>query len=298
LLPQTDPFSRQIIIGCGCFLETLRIAAAQDGYRVDISYFPQGSWAENQVGDAPLARLAFVQDSAVARDPLFASILTRRSGKVDYAADKPASAADIAAVASVLTGLPVTFASTSAQADVSKLRAIAAESYRVESGTPRTHMETVERLRVGAEAIRHHRDGLAMHGPMMWLGQRIGQVTPETLADPNSTAFKFGVDLYTGWIENTWSFGWMTTAGNDRVTQAETGRAYVRANLKATEIGLSMAPLSQALQEFPEMKPQMDAILAATKTPPGSTVQMFFRMGYGKSVEATPRRRVDDIIRT
>jgi hypothetical protein len=32
LLPQTDPFSRQIVIGCGCFLEILRLAAAQEGY--------------------------------------------------------------------------------------------------------------------------------------------------------------------------------------------------------------------------------------------------------------------------
>jgi hypothetical protein len=298
LLPQTDPFSRQIVIGCGCFLETLRVAAAEDGQRVDLSYFPHGAWPENAVGETPLVRLLFVQDPAVARDPLFGAILSRRSGKVNYAADKPASAEHVVAVRSVLSGLPVTFVSTSTAADVGKLRAIAAEAYRVEAGTHRTHMETVERLRVGADDIARHRDGLAMHGPMMWLLRKTGMMTPETFSDPSTFAFKSGVDLYTGWISNTWSFGWMTTAANDRVTQAETGRAYVRANLKATEIGLSMAPLSQALQEFPEMKEQMQAILAATETPAGHTLQMFFRMGYGETPEATPRRRVNDIIRT
>jgi hypothetical protein len=76
------------------------------------------------------------------------------------------------------------------------------------------------------------------------------------------------------------------------------GAAYVRANLKATEIGLSMAPLSQALQEFPEMANEMRAILAATGTPAGHTLQMFFRMGYAAPVEAVPRRPLMDIIRT
>jgi hypothetical protein len=32
LLPQTDPFDRQITIGMGCFLELMRMAAAEDGF--------------------------------------------------------------------------------------------------------------------------------------------------------------------------------------------------------------------------------------------------------------------------
>jgi hypothetical protein len=89
----------------------------------------------------------------------------------------------------------------------------------------------------------------------------------------------------------------MTTPANDRATQIATGAAYVRANLKATEVGLGIAPLSQALQEFPEMAGQMQAILAATGTPPGHTLQMFFRMGYADPAPATPRRPLDAIIR-
>ena len=42
LLPATDPFSRQITIGLGCFLELLQMAAAEDGYRVDVAPFPEG----------------------------------------------------------------------------------------------------------------------------------------------------------------------------------------------------------------------------------------------------------------
>jgi hypothetical protein len=318
LLPETDPFARQIVIGCGCFLETLRIAAAEDGLRVEGEYFPQGPWPENAVGETPLVRLTFISDPAVMRDPLYGSILKRRSSKVNYEPDRPAreehvsalrSAAggtgsfavkveSLAALSAAFSGLPPSFSVATAKEDVVYLRKIAADAYRIEATTHRTHMETVDRLRIGADAIAQHRDGLPLHGPMMWVLNRTGMLTPETLADPASMAFQQTIDLYNGLIENTWSFGWLTTTANDRVTQTETGRAYVRANLKATEIGLAIAPLSQALQEFPEMSEQMKAILAATKTPPGHTLQMFFRMGYAGAVPPTPRRRVNDIIHT
>ena len=34
LLPHTDPFSRQIVVGLGCFLELMILAAQQDGFGV------------------------------------------------------------------------------------------------------------------------------------------------------------------------------------------------------------------------------------------------------------------------
>jgi hypothetical protein len=304
LLPQTDPFSRQVVIGCGCFLELLRIAAAEQGYTIEPQLFPQGIWPENAVGDTALARLKFVKDASVARDPLFAQILRRRSTKLNYRANEPASGAHVAALAEAArvsvvetSHAPVSFASTGTPAEVARLKAIAASAYRVEANTHRTHMETVERLRIGADAIAQHRDGLSIHGPGIWLLKTAGLMTPEAFADPKSLAFKQTIDLYTGWIENTWSFGWMTTAVNDRAAQINTGVAYVRANLKAAELGLAIAPLSQALQEFPEMAGEMKAILAATGTPDGHTLQMFFRMGYADEAPATPRRALKDFIR-
>ena len=63
LLPQTDPLSRQILIGHGCFLEILAMAAAADGWRAAIELFPEGAWTIDQ----PVASVAFVTfTSAVA----------------------------------------------------------------------------------------------------------------------------------------------------------------------------------------------------------------------------------------
>src|SRR6185436_18296625 len=59
-LPQTDPYSRQITIGCGAFLELLRMAAAAQGYRAEITAFPAGDWPANAVGDQPVCRVVLV----------------------------------------------------------------------------------------------------------------------------------------------------------------------------------------------------------------------------------------------
>jgi hypothetical protein len=44
LLPATDPFSRQIVIGLGCFLELFTLAAAHGGHRAQIGPAAPGGW--------------------------------------------------------------------------------------------------------------------------------------------------------------------------------------------------------------------------------------------------------------
>ena len=66
---------------------------------------------------------------------------------------------------------------------------------------------------------------------------------------------------------------------------------------KATELGVGVHPMSQALQEFPEMAPhyacahQLMLNKPAPKTAADETVQMFCRLGYTAApAPATPRR--------
>jgi hypothetical protein len=78
------------------------------------------------------------------------------------------------------------------------------------------------------------------------------------------------------------------------------GRAYVRAHLLATAAGVDMHPLSQALQEFAEMRGPREAIhttldLAAS----GQTLQMLARVGFATEPGGpSPRRGLDSLVRT
>ena len=63
---------------------------------------------------------------------------------------------------------------------------------------------------------------------------------------------------------------------------------WVRINLAATAAGVATQPMSQALQEYPEMKALYERI-HATLAPEGGTVQMLGRLGYAEAVPASPR---------
>ena len=68
LLPETDPFGRQILVGCGAFVELAVIAAAERGMRVDVQAFPEGEPAANQLpGGLAVARLVLKRDASLAR---------------------------------------------------------------------------------------------------------------------------------------------------------------------------------------------------------------------------------------
>ena len=91
-------------------------------------------------------------------------------------------------------------------------------------------------------------------------------------------------------------WGWMTTADNTRKTQIATGRAYVRLNLQATALGVALHPMSQVLQEYPEMTELQGVFHETIGTRPGETVQMLVRLGYGAPPGPSPRRALGDLI--
>ena len=65
-------------------------------------------------------------------------------------------------------------------------------------------------------------------------------------------------------------FVWINTQGNGRHEQIEAGRAYMRVALQAAADGLAIQPMSQALQEYPEMAQYYETVHAtlAADLPP------------------------------
>jgi hypothetical protein len=111
---------------------------------------------------------------------------------------------------------------------------------------------------------------------------------------------------FEGHSRTAMGFVWLGTAtaanapaGRTRSAEVAAGRAYVRLQLQATALGLQMHPMSQAPQEFPEMRPYHERLHALTVQRPAEveTVQMFCRIGYCAPQQHTPRRGVDAIIR-
>lgn len=297
LLPQTDPFARQIVIGCGAFLELLRMAAAEQGLSADITYFPDGEWQEGQVGDTPICRVVFTPDNNVARDPLFAHVLQRRTNRNPYS-ETAITQEEATQLASAIQSSPIQFGWAADAAKIAELRLLAEQGWRVEVETDATYLESVRLYRITGSEIADHRDGISLHGPLIWWGKRLGLFTHEKALAIDASSRQQSFDFVANQIRNTPSFAWLVTSGNDRLSQLDVGTAYVRLHLKATELGLAIGPLSQVLQEFPAMLPlrvQHKLILGVPET---STVQMFARVGRADSMGPSPRRALDDVIRS
>lgn len=286
MLPETDPFNRQITIGLGCFLELLRMAAAEDGHRAEMVLFPQGSDPAG-LDRRPVARITLTRDPSAARDPLFAQALARRSNKEPYDLSRPVAPDLLPQLATAVRG-PARFGGTVDPDEVQSWRALTREALRIEIETPRTFQESVDLFRIGHGEVDANPDGIDFTGPLFETLRLTGQFSRESAADPGSFAFQSGLDAVFANTDTAMGHVWLVTADNRRDTQIATGADWLRVNLAATALGLGFQPLSQSLQEFPEMAEpyrQVHERLA----PEGGTVQMLARIGYGPTVGTSPR---------
>ncbi|WP_244611082.1 twin-arginine translocation pathway signal protein [Ensifer sp. M14] len=290
LLPETDPHNRQITIGLGCFIEQMAIAASIQNYRLDVSLFPEGSDA--QALDArPVAVVRFERDPTIGADPLFAQILRRRSLKEPFDLTKPVPWEVLGALgASVRHG---TLAGSSNDPSVvATLREMTHAALDLEINTQRTYRESVDLLRIGKAEIEASPDGIDLGGPLFDGLAALGQLSREQALDTTSTAFAQGRAALLANTDTAMAHIWLTTSGNSRVEQIAAGRDWARINLTATALGTGLQPLSQALQEFPEMDEHYRQVHKML-SPEGGTVQMLGRLGYAGTVEPSPRWPLD-----
>jgi len=288
LLPQTDPFSRQVLIGQGCFLELLSLAAAAEGYRAEIALFPEGDWTIER----PVARVTFVRQPGIALDPLFDQVPRRRTVRSAFG-DRPLELTHLAALCAAEPSLVIATES----ARVERLRALAIAGSEREMNTPRTRKESIDVLRIGAAQIAEHRDGISLDGPLIWALRQAGAMTAAKAMTPGTIAWDGGRDYVLAGYASAQAFGWLASRGNARATQIAIGRSYVRLQLQATALGVVMQPHSQTLQEYPEMDGLTRAMRVETATREGDTLQMFFRLGYADLPGPAPRRELDRIVR-
>jgi hypothetical protein len=300
LLPETDPLSRQIMMSHGTFLELLDMAAKEQGLRTEITLFPEGAFGPDRLDTRPVARIRLVPDASVQKDPLFAQILLRHTNRSMYDVGRAVPATAWQAMAAAVDPHTLNFGHVGMeQAELlSAHRKIAAEAWRIELTTPRTIMESFDVLRVGADEIAQHRDGLSLlDSKVVWLN-RLGLFDRSHAPAPDDFATTSQIKAFNANLDSTPGFLWIVTEGNERVTQVNAGRAYARVQLAATAQGLVMQPLSQALQEYAEQQtPYTNIHTLVGAQQPGKTVQMWARVGYAPAVSPSPRRRLQDFIR-
>ena len=309
-LPMTDPWYRQIIVSQGTFIELLVIALKERGLDPLVDLFPQGEFTPRALDARPVARINWVPGAAAPpKDPLFAQILRRHTAKVDYDTARPVAASTIAALQAThaASGVrEVHFGATIDPARMGALRSLCIDAAKVELSTARTAMESLRLMRVGPGEIARHRDGISLNGWMPRVASALGLFDRSEPPAEGSGAYRRTLALFEGHSRTAMGFVWLSTpteanarANRLRSAEVEAGRAYMRLQLKATELGLQMHPMSQAAQEFDEMKPWYERMHALLVHAPAikETVQMFCRVGYCAEQPHSPRRDIGSIIR-
>ena len=269
-LPETDPMDRQIHIGFGCFLELARMAAAERGVAAETALWPDGP-------DGPVAAMTFGGETAP--DPLFAGVMERRSCKEPFA-DTPLTeehAALLSEHATIVTD----------PARVSQVVDLTWEAWLIEAHTPRTMRESAELMRIGRREIEANPDGIDLGGPMIEALALAGLMSREAAMDTDSQGFKAAEGIYDEMLHATPAYAVMIS-GDTPEDRIAVGQRWLRLNLAAALAGVSLHPVSQALQEFAEMA-EVRARAHALLAPEGGTVQMLGRLGYGPDVPRTPR---------
>ena len=299
LLPETDPFGRQILVGCGAFVELAVIAAAQRGLAVSVTAFPRGVPAATALPRGThVATLTLGAAGSASADPLFAQIVRRHTRKTAYANDRPLPAALPADWAQTARTFGLRTGLVTGDAAMAPIRRIARESYEIECLTPRTWLESARLMRIGPQAIATHRDGISLNAMAPRLMHAVGLFDPMEVPQRGASSLQRVMDRWAP-FETGSGYLWLAGDDNSRLTQLAAGRAYVRLHLQATAANADMHPLSQALQEFPEVRAPYEALHRVLGVDPArGPVQMLARVGYAPAPTGpSPRRELASMLR-
>ena len=254
----------------------MQIAAAEKHIGVRFTLYPEGE-------DGPVAVAVFEQGPATPA-PLFAAIQDCRTCH-ELFTDQPLSSGMVEKLQNYATVVldPLR---------VAALKKIALQARRTEAFHPPSWNESVDLMWFGKGEINVNPDGIDLGGSFLETLILSGILTRAGQTDPASNGFKQTIAVYDNILSATPAFAVVTTPGNSRLDQIAAGRRWLRLLLAATAVGVSVHPVSQALQEYPEMAKHYDAVhdrLAQGASQGGEAVQMLGRLGYGPAVSRSPR---------
>ncbi len=297
LTPQVDPYSRQITISQGTFLEYVIVASEKLGYAADIALFPQGEYDDNGSVDSikskPVAKVT-LKPAMPAVNSLYGMMFLPDTVRVAYQPDKLPS--DLVNNVSPISMRVIVFQDEN---DLQKLKKIAWEAANIEAGVERIGRETQDLFRPNEYEKNKHRYGFSLEG-QGFTGANVAIVEALLTLFPSMNNQKSSNDSFISGtrtaLDNTPAFIMIMSADNSRTIQVRTGMLYSNIQLACQSQGFYLQPMSQALEEYPEMKTVYDNIYAEYALP-GETIQMLVRVGKPvQEVERSMRMSVSDLI--
>ena len=302
LLPETDPYFRQIHIGQGTFLEMLSIAASGFGYEVEVNYFPDGGYSNLELAKKAVASIELKQRADLEPDTLFSEILKRHSNKRVYN-NIPLSDLEIEQLYNFNKNNFISRIHIEQSCQSKKeLENILVQAMEIEILDRSRELETIRMFRFDDEEIKNNRDGFGLsqsgvNGFRKFMAENFILSRKDVENDPTEFG-KQAVEVVKKQSVSTTCFAWLSTDSNERLDQILVGRDYCRLNLKTSAMGLVQHPMSQILQEYDGMLALQAEFKSKFNIKKNETVQMLFRIGRAEPTQHSPRRDVRAIVST
>lgn len=298
---EVDPTHRQLMVSQGTFLEYLAIAAEKLGYSTTIELFPEGLPDEMRLTESlkekPVAKIT-LQPSEKKNHPFYDFLFKPETNRGAYHEHK-LTASEINAFTSMVqeTGLNIAFYQT--QQDVALIGKIAMEATTIEANQRQVMQETDGIFRINEHQKEKYGYGLSLEGQgYNGMSKQLiqGMLTLFPAMGRGNGSRKSFLTSTNKAVNATPCYIMLTSRHNDRVSQIQSGMLYSRMVLKAHQMGYAVQPLSQAIQEYDEIR----ALCHKTHQlfGEGGTIQMLVRIGKPlKEAPLSIRQQPEDIIK-
>ncbi len=297
LLPATDPPSRQIHMGAGCFIETMIMGASRYGYSAEVTYFPTGYNGPSDFGVKPIAKITLAKNG-IEQDPLADFIESRQTSRMVYKGNL-LSQNDFSKIDNQ-SGKRHSFL-TFINENMEPYLDIFDRAMEIESSTYSTNEETRKLFRFSEEERKQKRDGISI--PQMGYKGMIQRIAEKSLNKGDHDTWhseknvkntmkgiKKGLDTTKGIII------WYTATNNFR-DWVLAGRDYVRFSHAAIKYGYFLHPYNQAIQEYDEMKELRKELNVLLNIQEPKKIQMIARIGKSETPYLSYRRNLESYLK-
>lgn len=305
---EVDPYARQMMVSQGTFLEYVSVAGEKLGYKTEVELFPGGNYEESvlyeSMGTYPVAKITIREENTSQESQnsdtagLYDYIFQPDTNRGDYQEDL-LTEEEIGQLEGINTDSSLQINIYQDEENRDKLSNLVLEGAYVESGVERVMEEAEIIFRSNEYQKNKYGYGFSIEG------QGTGGLTKHLLQGILTLfpSFNTGESYKKTYqssakqaVEHTYSYILITSRDNSRENQVKSGMLYSRLILKAHSLGLVMQPLSQPLEEYPEMGNIYQEIHKIYAND-GSTIQMLIRIGKPTmEVPKSIRQEVSKII--
>lgn len=294
MLPETDPFDRQLILSLGAFAAVAELAAAREGWDLEAQWIGPTQWSNDFKGEIPLFRWELSESPVQIEDSLLDSL---SAATVKYAVEESLISEDL------MDGLVIRYSDgstrfkfiSSAQ-EVDELKEKALTSFKKEMYFEPARNESIINTRYGEKERKENPYGITLLPNFKTGNVRFIEFFARLFPQKPESYGKQAVKMFGKAIEPSKTLLLMTTEGNDPEDQFRGGMVMQRMWMDLINRGYSLLPLSQGLQEYEEVSNEY-GFFQKRLALEGETVQMLWALSAPVSGEfmRSPRLEVADI---